>query len=83
MARESMKGRELTEEEIKHYKEYGNVSNIAYRKEHAVIKPTTQVGYNEDGSIKEVEIEPQIYELNSEIDIKNYKGELKGDKGKE
>lgn len=75
MIRTSMKGRELTEEEIKRYKEYNNVSNIAYRKDPVVNKPTTQVGYNKNGSIKEVEIEPQIYELNNAVDIKERKEE--------
>ena len=66
MIRTSMKGRELTEDEIKNYKEYRNVSNIAYNKETTVNKPTMQVGYNENGSIKEVEIRPFIYELEEE-----------------
>jgi hypothetical protein len=66
MIRTSMQGRELTDEEIKNLKEYRNVSNIAYRKEPTVNKPTTQIGYNENGSIKEVEIRPQIFELNEE-----------------
>ena len=73
MIRTSLKGRQLTEEEIKNLKEYTNVSNIAYMKEPIVNKPTTQVGYNDNGSIKEVEIMPQIYELNGEIDIKEHK----------
>lgn len=79
MIRTSMKGRELTKDEIKHYKEFRNVSNIAYRKEPTINKPTTQVGYNENGSIKEVEIEPQIYELNDSIDTKHNEGVLKHD----
>lgn len=74
-----MQGRELTDEEIKNYKEYRNVSNIAYRKEPTINKPTTQVGYNEDGTIKEVEIEPQIYELNNSIDTKHNERVLKHD----
>jgi hypothetical protein len=79
MIRTSMQGRELTPDEIKRYKEYRNVSDIAYRKEPTVNKPTTQVGYNENGSIKEVEIEPQIYELNNVVDTKFNKGVLKND----
>jgi hypothetical protein len=78
-----MKGRELTEDEIKRYKEYRNVSNIAYRKERTINKPTTQVGYNENGSIKEVEIKPHIYELNGSIDIKEYNGGTNYDEGKQ
>lgn len=79
MIRTSMKGRELTPKEIKNYKEYRNVSGIAYRKEPTVNKPTTQVGYNENGTIKEIEIEPHIYDLNNKIDIKHSKGELRDD----
>lgn len=60
MSRTSMKGRELTKEEIKNYKEHRNVSNIAYRKEQTINRPTTQIGYNENGTIKEVEIRPFI-----------------------
>jgi hypothetical protein len=70
MIRTSMKGRELTDEEIKDLKEFRNVSNVAYHKETTVNKPTMQVGYNENGSIKEVEIRPFIYELNDASDIK-------------
>lgn len=77
MIRTSMQGRELTPEEIKNYKEHRNVSGIAYRKEPVVNKPTTQVGYNEDGTIKRVQIEPQIYDLNNRIDVKHDKGEFK------
>jgi hypothetical protein len=75
LIRTSMKGRELTDEEIKNYKEFRNVSNIAYMKEPVVNKPTTQVGYNEDGSIKEVEIRPFIYELNDAPDTKEAKNQ--------
>ncbi|MBL4934831.1 hypothetical protein JK636_03560 [Clostridium sp. YIM B02515] len=70
MIRTSMKGRELTDEEIERYKEEINVSNIAYMKTPIVNRPTTQVGYNENGSIKEVEIKPQIFELNGTADTK-------------
>lgn len=77
MIRTSMQGRELTDEEIKRYKEYRNVSNIAYMKEPVVNKPTTQVGYNENGSIKEVEIRPFIYELNDAPDTKEAKNQSK------
>jgi hypothetical protein len=70
MIRTSMKGRELSQEEIKDYKEFTNVSNIAYTKGTTVNKPTMQVGYNENGTIKEVEIRPFIYELNGSLDIK-------------
>ncbi len=73
MSRFSMKGRELTEDEIKNYKEYRNVSNIAYTKESTVNSPTMQVGYNENGSIKEVPIKPFIYELNGLLDPKEIK----------
>ena len=73
MIRTSMKGRELTHDEIKNYKEYTNVSNIAYRKETTVNKPTMQVGYNENSTIKEVEIKPFIYELNGTPDTKELK----------
>ena len=66
MVRPSMKGRELTEDEIKDYKEYRNVSNIAYHKEATVNRPTTQIGYNENGTIKEVEIKPFIYDIEEE-----------------
>jgi hypothetical protein len=79
MRRYSMQGRELTDDEIKNLKEYRNVSNIAYRKEPTINKPTTQVGYNEDGTIKEVEIEPQIYELNDSVDTKHNERVLKHD----
>ncbi|MCM8710354.1 hypothetical protein M2651_04850 [Clostridium sp. SYSU_GA19001] len=82
MIRTSMKGRELTSEEIKSYKEHNNVSNIAYTKEPTVNRPTTQVGYNENCSIKEVNIKPHIYELNNVIDTKykiNVKGGLEND----
>jgi hypothetical protein len=79
MIRTSMKGRELTDEEIKHYKEERNVSNIAYRKEPVINKPTSQVGYNENGTIKEVEIKPHIYELNNTIDTKHNERMLKDD----
>ncbi|ERI90949.1 hypothetical protein HMPREF1982_03510 [Clostridiales bacterium oral taxon 876 str. F0540] len=75
-----MKGRELTDEEIKNYKEERNVSNIAYMKDTIVNKPTTQIGYNEDGSINEVEIKPQIFELNGVVDTKE---ERAYDKGKQ
>ena len=73
MSTTSMKGRELTNDEINNYKDHVNVSNIAYRKETTVNKPTTQVGYNENGSIKEVEIKPFIFELNGSLDIKELK----------
>jgi hypothetical protein len=73
MIRTSMKGRELTYDEIKNYKEYRNVSNIAYTKETTDNKPTMQVGYNENGSIKEVEIKPFMYELDGEPDAKEFK----------
>ena len=73
MSTTSMKGRELTNDEINNYKDHVNVSNIAYRKETTVNKPTTQVGYNENGSIKEVEIKPFIFELNGSPDIKELK----------
>lgn len=81
MIRTSMKGRELPEEEIENYKANQNVSDIAYRKETITNRPTMQVGYNENGTIKEVEIEPQIYELNSSLDIKSKKGVSNDDKG--
>jgi hypothetical protein len=74
MIRTSMKGRELTDEEIKNFKEFRNVSNIAYHKERTINRPTTQVGYNDNGSIKEVEIRPFIYELNGVQDTKEAKG---------
>jgi hypothetical protein len=77
MTRISMKGRELNKDEIKSYKEFRNVSNIAYTKGTTVNKPTMQVGYNENGTIKEVEIRPFIYELNGSADIKELK-EVKG-----
>lgn len=70
LVRTSMQGRELTDEEIKNYKEYRNVSNIAYNKESTINKPTMQIGYNENGSIKEVEIGSFVYELNNKRDTK-------------
>ena len=74
MTRTSMKGRVLTKDEIMDYKEDRNVSNIAYTKETTINKPTSQVGYNENGSIKEVEIKPQIFEINDSIDTKHNEG---------
>lgn len=79
MIRTSMQGRELTSDEIKNYKEYRNVSNIAYKNEPTVNKPTTQIGYNKNGTIKEVEIGPKVYEINNKLDIKHYKGDYKND----
>lgn len=55
---EKMKGRALPEEEIERLKAKRNISLIAYRKEPVHNVPTTQIGYNEDGTIKEVEIKP-------------------------
>lgn len=79
MERPKMVGRQLTDEEVKNYKEERNVSNIAYMKEPVVNKPTTQVGYNENGTIKEVEIKPQVYELNNEVDFKEKEGGFEHD----
>lgn len=70
LVRTSMQGRELTNDEIRNYKEYRNVSNIAYTKETTINKPTMQIGYNENGSIKEVEIRPFVYELNNKRDTR-------------
>ena len=55
-----MKGREIEPEKLQDIVDKNNVSGIIDQKPDIVNEPTTQDGYNEDGTIKEIKVEDTI-----------------------
>ncbi|WML35738.1 hypothetical protein [Clostridium sp. OS1-26] len=59
-----MIGQQISEERLKEIKDINEANRSADEIETIEIKPTMQTGYNKDGTIKEEEIRPFMYELN-------------------
>lgn len=59
-----MIGKEISDERLKEIKELNEANRSMENLKTVDIKPTTQTGYNEDGTIKEEKIKPFIYEVN-------------------
>lgn len=55
-----MKGKELDRDELESLIDRNNVSGIINMKPAVKNVPTMQVGHNDDGTIKEIEINPKI-----------------------
>lgn len=60
-----MIGKQISDEELDKRKEINEANRTIEKIETMEIKPTMQTGYNKDGTIKEKEIKPFIYELNN------------------
>lgn len=55
-----MKGKEMDKNELESLIDRNNVSGIINLKPPSKNVPTMQIGHNEDGTIKEIEINPKI-----------------------
>lgn len=59
-----MIGQQISEERLREIKDINEANRAADEIKTIEIKPTMQTGYNKDGTIKEEEINPFMYELN-------------------
>lgn len=59
-----MIGQQISEETLEERKNINEANRSANELNTIKIKPTMQTGYNKDGTIKEEEIKPFMYELN-------------------
>lgn len=59
-----MIGQQISEEKLEEIKDINEANRSADEIKTIEIKPTMQTGYNKDGTIKEEEIKPFMYELN-------------------
>lgn len=59
-----MIGKEVTKHELEEIKSINEVNRFSDRRREEKNVPTMQTGLNSDGTIKQEEIEPQMYELN-------------------
>lgn len=59
-----MIGNNISDEALHERMEINKANRTANKIKTVEIKPTMQTGYNEDGTIKEEEIKPFMYELN-------------------
>lgn len=59
-----MIGKEVTKRELEELKNINEVNRFPDRRREEKNVPTMQTGLNSDGTIKEEEIQPYIYEIN-------------------